>query len=228
MSFFTSGVVGVIDGGIGDLETYHNNYIEGDRSLEEHVSFGQSITDLSGEIVGKKGTAAKQIIDDVESPSIQDGEINIRSQKETVWRWTEFWLAFNGDGPDFVLVKKHNSGFPFGLLSDALDQRVKRASFNLEDMIRDYPGQWTGGFGERQAKVQSGLLWGDDIEDDTEMGDPFISSSKNLIGPTIQYRGQKLKTKISSEGFVQIVDPNDYSREAFIAFVEEMVLPYRN
>lgn len=97
----------------------------------------------------------------------------------------------------------------------------------MDDIRTDFPGQWVGGFEQRSGQVESGLLYGSEIEDDTEMGDPFRqTSNKNVIGPKISYRGDSLKLKIGRDGWVQVVKPGTYQRESYLRFVEDVMMNY--
>ncbi|RLM47874.1 hypothetical protein DVK00_05055 [Haloarcula sp. Atlit-47R] len=83
-----------------------------------------------------------------------------------------------------------------------------------------------GGFQDREDRVRSGTLYGDEIERDIDMGEAFLSSDKNQIGPNIEFDGTEVKVRITEDGLVQVVGPGNYEREKYLAFIDQMLYEF--
>lgn len=223
---FTSGIIATIEDDVGNLADHYEEWEEHDFELQASIEFDHQIIDLRDNVIAKRATAAEQTLERVSQPSIENNGIDITEERKPVWNWTTLWVVQDAEPQDFVVVKNSDGIFAFDRLEDALSTELSQARFDLESIIDDFPGQWVGGFEERQARVQSGMLYGDDIERDSDMGRPFMNSPKSMIGPIVDYRGDRLKLKIGQDGFVQVVAPGDYSREAYLNFIEDVMLEY--
>ncbi|KOX91994.1 hypothetical protein AMS69_15725 [Haloarcula rubripromontorii] len=152
---------------------------------------------------------------------VDNSDVSIGEREETTWVWTEFWLSRD----DFMIVKNSDGIFAFDLVERATGSDIDRVSFDLEDIVSDYSGQWMGSIENRPDNVQSATLYGDDIEDDGDMGDAFLNSSKNQIGPWINYNGQELKVRVGGDWF-QVLKPGDYTREQYLKLYMNVLSAY--
>lgn len=219
---FTSGVVALVVDDFGKLEDTHISEEEGEDNLECYIDIKEEKTSLSGEILYQEGlVAAKRILAEKEV-LIEDGTVDITENRQSSWDWARIWAV-----PDeFIVVSRASGTFPFDKLSESIGIPVRRATFNLTEIVQDHPGHWMGGFEDREERVRSGTLYGDEIERDIDMGDAFISADKNQIGPIIDFGGREIKARVTADGFVQIVSPGDYKREKFLSFIEEILITY--
>lgn len=210
------------------MSDYHNSWEQDGYELSSHVNVDQDIIDLGGDTIARHGRAAQQQLKEKEMPDVETGgDIRIQREHKPEWEWTEFWVVKKDNPGNFAVVRNSDGTFGFELLADATGANIDQVQFDLEEIRRDFPGQWVGGFEERSGRVQSGLLYGDEIEDDVEMGDPFKkTSNKNVLGPKIDYRGQELKVKVGADGWVQIVSPGTYPRDAYLCFLRDVMLNY--
>lgn len=219
---FTSGVVALVPSDFGRLEDTHIPEEEGEDNLECYIDIKEEKTTLDGEVLYQEGiVAAKRILNEKEV-SIDDGTVEIIENRKSNWDWARIWVV-----PDeFILVSRASGTFPFDKLSESIGVAVRRAKFNLTEIVQDHPGHWMGGFEDREERVRSGTLYGDEIERDIDMGDAFISADKNQIGPIIEFEGREIKARVTVDGFVQVVSPGDYRREKFLSFIEEILIIY--
>lgn len=220
---FTSGRIAVIEGQSEELSDYQDTFQSNGRELEALVSVDQDIVDLKDSVVARTGLAAQQQLEESDDVQLQNGDIDIGRTQDIEWVWTNYWVV-----PDeFIVVGSTKGEFAFELLEEVLDAKIKRVNFNLSEIIDDYPGQWMGSFEERADNVQRGTLYGDRIEDDPDMGNAFLESSKRQIGPWINYGDESLKVRIGREGWAQVVSPGTYNREKYLGLVRDILLDYR-
>lgn len=221
---FTSGVVGIIH---GDLQELQDDYITqevGDETLECYINVDKQLRDVQNNLTSLQGKVASQAVSPQKTVSItNDNKINIVTNRDSGWNWTNYWLV---PGKFVVAEKTADGEFPFSQLTDSTGVEITRARFRLSDIVEEYPGQWMGGFQDREERVRSGTLYGEEIEEDIDMGDAFLSSDKNQIGPKIEFGGTEVKVRITEDGLVQVVGPGNYKREKYLAFIEEMLFDF--
>ena len=226
---FMSGVIATIDGELGEPQDFHHTWEKDDYQLSAHINFNRKSMNLKGDVIAHHAKAAEQKLEKEEAADVdEDGVIKVQEKLTPVWKMTEFWIVQKQNPGNFIVARNSEGTFVFDLFSKATGTDIEQVKFDLDEIVSDFPGQWVGGFEERPGRVQSGLLYGDDIEDDIEMGDPFQRTrNKNVIGPKIDYRGQKLKVKVGADGWVQIVSPGSYPRDAYLDFIKDVMLNYR-
>jgi hypothetical protein len=219
---FTSGVVALVPHDFGKLEDAYLSEETGEDDLECYIDIKQEKTNLEGDILYQEGLiAANRILTD-KQVQIDDGNVDITKNRHSDWDWARIWVVPN----EFIVVSKTSGTFPFDKLTEALDLKVRQAKFNLTEIVQDHPGHWMGGFEDREERVRSGTLYGDEIERDIDMGDAFISADKNQIGPIIDFGGREIKARVTADGFVQVVSPGDYQREKYLSFIGEILITY--
>jgi hypothetical protein len=219
---FTSGRIATINGSSGELEELGYSVEENGEELDRYLTVSQDIVDLENNVIARKGIAAKQELEERDDVQLQNGNLQIGSTPEVSWTWTPYWVV-----PSEIVVVGNSKGeFAFELVSRAINAEVEKVTFNLGDIIEDYPGQWMGSFEDRPDNVQRGTLYGDRIEDDTDMGSAFMQSSKPQIGPWIDYQGKSLKVRIGRTGWAQVVSPGTYSQENYLKLVRNILLNY--
>lgn len=219
---FTSGVVALVPADFGTISDTHISEEEGEDNTECYVDIKDEKVSLDGTVLFQEGLiAAKRTLTE-KQVLIDSGSVDVTEKRQSDWDWARIWSV-----PDkFIMVSRSSGTFPFDKLSEAINLDVRRARFNLTEIVQDHPGHWMGGFEDRKERVRSGTLYGDEIERDIDMGDAFISADKNQIGPIIEFDGREIKTRVTADGFVQVVSPGDYQREKFLSFVEEILITY--
>lgn len=219
---FTSGIISLVSGDFGSVEDDYLSEQAGDDDLECYIDIQQEHTDLSGSVIFQEGLIAAKRFMVRENIDIENGSIDIYEERSADWDWSNIWIVPG----EFILVSQALGNFPFNKLSESLGLTVRQAQFDLTRIVQDHPGHWMGGFQDREERVRAGTLWGDEIERDIDMGEAFVSSDKNQIGPIIEYDGQDIKARVTEDGFVQIVSPGSYERQKFLSFIGEVLLEY--
>lgn len=221
---FTSGVVGIIR---GDLQELHDDKVTeeiGDEILECYINVDGQLRDVTNETTAIHGKIASQSVSDRKTVNITDrNQISIVPDRQSAWKWTRYWLV---PGKFVVAESTSDDGFPFDKLTESTGVQINRARFNLSEIVEEYPGQWMGGFQDREEQVRSGTLYGDEIERDIDMGEAFLRSDKSQIGPKIEYGGTEVKVRITEDGLVQVVGPGNYEREKYLTFIEDMLFDF--
>jgi hypothetical protein len=221
---FTSGIVGLVPGDFGKLEDTYLSEEVGDDDLECYIDVKEERTTLDGTVLFQEALVAANRVLTQDEIEIRDGTIDIYEERSKEWDWATVWVV-----PDeFVAVSRASNTFPFNKVSEALGTDVRRANFSLTRIVKDHPGHWMGGIQDREERVRAATLWGEEIERDIDMGEAFVSSDKNQIGPIIEYDGQDIKARVTSDGFVQVVSPGRYKREKYLAFIEDILMEYAN
>ncbi len=220
---FTSGVVGLVKGDLDDIYDDHITEEVGNDTLNCYINVEQRRKDLSGEITTIQGKVATEKYLEQDIVEIENGAIRIKEERKSDWTWSNFWLVPSGR---FIVAESTNGTFPFDKLSQSTGVQIVRANFNLTKIVKQYTGQWMGGFQDRPEQVRSGTLYGEEIETDIDMGEPFLESDKTQIGPLIEFDGQKLKARITKDGLVQVVAPGNYRRERYLSFIDEMLIQH--
>lgn len=215
-------MVGTVHGDISDLEDdYISEAIE-DGQLDCYINVDRRNQDISGNVQSIEGKIAAERITDEKTVEVENGNIQITPDRNPDWTWSNFWLV-----PDkFVVAENVVGDFPFDKLSQSADVDINRSRFNLTEIVQEHPGQWMGGFQDRPERVRSGTLYGEEIEEDIAMGDAFLNSDKNQIGPIVEFDGTEVKARITQDGLVQVVSPGSYTRDKYLTFIEEMLLDF--
>lgn len=223
---FTSGVVGVIHGDLEQLQDAHVTKEVGDKSLDCYINIEEELRDIANNTTAIHGKIASEGVSNQKTVEITDGDqINVITDRKPGWNWTDFWLV---PGEFIVAESTEDDGFPFTELTQATDIQINRARFKLSEIVEEYPGQWMGGFQDREEQVRSGTLYGDEIERDIDMGEAFLRSDKNQIGPSIEFDGTEVKVRITEDGLVQVVGPGNFEREKHLSFIREMLVDFTN
>jgi len=218
---FTSGVVATVSDDFGTVEDDHITEEMGEDELECYIEIQEENQDLSGDVVSQEGLIAARRVVEEEQVQIDGGDIEVSKERFTKWDWSRFWVVPN----EFIVAASVSDSFPFDKLTESLGIPVQQAKFNLSNIVSDHPGHWMGGFEDRDERVRAGTLWGDEIERDIDMGEAFVSSDKNQIGPIIEFDGTEVRARVTKDGFVQVVSP-DYNMEKYLAFLEDMLIDY--
>lgn len=225
---FTTGYIATTAGDVSKISDHKDTTQKQEFKLDSVINTRHELISLQQNSIAHQGQAAEQQLERKETPNVDSsGEIRITNSHEPEWHVTDFWAVSRPDSDDLIVVKNSGGTFAFDLIADAIGMNIKRIRFDLHQILADFDGHWVGGFDERSGRVESGLLYGEDIENDVEMGDPFKrTSNKSVIGPKIDYNGDSLKLKIGRDGWVQVVSPGTYPREAYLNFVNDVMLSY--
>lgn len=205
---------------VDNQQTNFSGFVE--KSKGSDLQSFINVTDTLDTNVGtvKTGIAAEEYYVDQRNLQI-NGNISIKTEEVKQERWTRYWLADN----NYLVVQNKEGRFAYDLVHRITGADVNKIDINIPRIIRDYPGQWMGSFGNRSSNVNSGTLYGDDIENDTELGQAYRNSNKSTIGVKMGYNGDNLMLRIG-ESWFQIVSPGGYTRKDYLEFFEDVLRNY--
>jgi hypothetical protein len=213
----------MISGHIAAVNGQQNTYTgfeedQTDPNLQACVNVNNTLqTDSSTNI--KTGLAVEERF--VETEKIQiNSDISVQVSTEKKQQWTRYWLA----DQEYVVAQNKDGRFAFDLVERIIGGDVDMITFDIISIIDDHPGQWMGSFGDRSSNVSSGTLYGEDIEDDTEIGAAYSNSNKSIIGVRMRYNNDSVMLRVGDSWF-QILSP-DYNRQQYLSFFEDRMLNY--
>lgn len=217
-----SGHIASIESSNDDISEFQS-VVPDTAEFEKYVNIENEFTLSTGSEV-TQGFAVEEYPQEYEAVDVDgngNGEISVGTKERVEKKWTRYWILED----EYVIVENAKGKFAFKLIEAALDGEVEGLSLNLAQIVRDHPGQWMGGFEERSDNVRNGILYGDSIEFDGDMGDAFLNSDKKMIGPDIDYGGEALRLRIGG-GWFQILSPGDYTREEYLEFFDDYLSRY--
>jgi len=161
---------------------------------------------------------------------VKDGKsLTVKMDQEVIdTKWSKFWLSSIG----FLIVQDgRNKEKVFEILGSAFGQppnKIKALGFDIDRMALDYSRKWIGAFKDREGNVHSGTLYGEDIDDDPEFGDPFKHTlKKNQLGITTEhFEGIETKVRVTRKGFLQIFKSLDENPEQVIELIRDEFSDY--
>lgn len=220
---WVSGTVGLIEDKFNKLSDDHVTVPLGEKELDRYIDVKEETMNLSGGVLAQSGLIAGQGMLSKETVNVRSsGSVSIGSTRELGWIWSKFWVVPGR----FVVIENTKNDLAFDVISESKDIDVSNARFNMSKIISDFPGQWMGGFQDRPDRVRAGTLFGEEIEEDVEMGDAFLRADKNQIGPKIEYQGEEVKVRITKDGLVQVVSPGNWRREKYLSLIDDVILDY--
>ncbi|WP_175417037.1 hypothetical protein [Natrinema pallidum] len=218
-----SGVIGVVSSDFSDIEPF-----EGTVSLEGfELTKCIEITDrveLPDGSTAISGRAAEEVITEGEDVQIRDGSIGTYSTREKDLNYTEF-LALPGE---IVIVKSSAGTFAFDLIGSQTGTVVERAKFDLESFVDHHQGDnfWQMGFYGTGGNADKGVVYGDNVQKDGEVGGVLESSKINQIGLEHLYETEPIKITVTESGYVNVYDPSNYESEEFLRYFKDELLSY--
>ena len=213
-----SGKIAKIDDQQSNISGLEDVTESDDAERRQYINVTDELT-INGNTV-KTGLAVKEYFTEVERVDVND-DIEIGTEELKRKMWTRYWISQN----DYVVVQNADGAFALDLVETAINGEVNRATIDIPQIIDDYPGQWMGAFDNRDDNVRSGLYFGDDIEDDQDLGEAFMQSDKNQIGPLMGHQGQELKLRVGTDWF-QVLRPGDFTRREYLEFYEDIISQY--
>lgn len=224
-----SGIIGIVDGEISNLSSFHNSADQDGGELDYSIQVTN--TDHTGN--GKKvitGQAATQKVVEEESVRIDPDSGDIVVQEEPVKKgiYTPFLIV-----PDeFVVVQGSGGTFVFDIFSHQYNiGGVSRATIDLNEYAdRYYAAEsvdpWQVGFYGNIGNAEKGIVYGENVFSDQEIGDVIERSQLSQIGLQYEEGGHIIKMSITESGFVEIYQPSNYEAADFAEFVLENVIEF--
>ena len=226
---WTSGVIAAIEpprDAASRLADFLDQRREGTHTLRSQVRLDERLEHVKGLGTLLAGTVFDEFLV-TQQKLVEDPNGRFRLGEpvtERVARWGRFWLTTKS----VVVAQRFDTAdFTFRILGKALAISINVAAIDIQRMGSDVRGHWLGAISGRRGHVQSAMLYGDDIEDDSDMGETYIRSQKRQIGFWTDYFGGRTKVKVTHDGSVTVYTDLHANRPAYVAFVRDFVLPYR-
>lgn len=211
---------GIEDVNESELLSSNHRFDSLDRCLEVR---GRTKTNAGDTVV--HGRAAFEVLDEQETVEISDKgniETQTRSTKET--KYTEFLAV-----PDeFVVVSSGRGDFLFQILQKYAEHTVQPAYLDLDSFYDQHEDAltWKVGFDERNGRAENGVLHGENVLADSDIGDIISLASKNQLGLDYTYQETNIKVTLARSGYVEVYQPSNFDMADFSSYISSEILPF--
>jgi hypothetical protein len=221
--FMKAGVIGLPEGDFGTIESLEKQISE-DPELLQCIEVQRTQTTDSNLTV-QKGRVAVQHLDERENVEIVDGNIRVQSQTQPVTQYTEFVAVPNR----FVAVSSSSGLFAFNFLGGGT--AIERANIDLDSYFETQQAEkdatpWKAGFYGHLGNAEKGVVYGDRVFDDSDIGGAVASSQKSQLGLSYSQGDGLMKINVTESGYVEVYQPSNYEESEFAEFVVENVLEH--
>jgi hypothetical protein len=218
-----SGKLALVDSDTNDLTSVYNEVSGGDSPFD---TFAETILiddqiNLSHSGTAYKGRAAVESEEKITNKEIEEsGEINNNKSIEKIIKITEFVFI-----PDELLIMNDSSGdFLIPLLNRNTAHSVFAAKINLSECIKriEEPEYWKVGFENRADGAENGVLHGENVLRDSDIGGILDQSQKNQIGITHQINEGRAKSFVTKSGYLELYEP-DHELKGYIQYIFDYI-----
>lgn len=224
-----AGVIGTIDGKFDKIEPFHETQEQDGRRFTRSLQVNRTSHRDSGHTV-YVGEAAIQVIEEVESVKIdpETGEIDVGEQPTKESKYTQF-VAVPGS---FMAVSSGAGIFAFDLLkSQHPGINVQRVELDLNAYADDYytaegVDPWQIGFYGNIGQAEKGVVYGENVISDDDIGDVLERSQINQLGLQYEMMDYDMKVTLTESGYVEVYNPGNIESEEFAEYITDEVLAY--
>jgi len=222
----TSGKISIVESEHSELEALYNEVSAGDTPFE---SFSETLIideeiHLDNNRTAYKGRAAVEDVDEVQQKKVLgQGQIEYQETLEKIVRTTEFLFI-----PDSFLIVENTAGeFILPLLNRNTEHSVFDAKIDLYGYSSEFEdvNHWKVGFEERTDSAENGVIHGDKILQDPEIGNLLGKTQKNQIGIEHPMADDIAKVFVTKSGYLELYQPDLTTRE-FIQYLESNVIQH--
>lgn len=223
-----AGILAVISGEMNDIESFHKSQ-ESDgttftRSLQLEI---EGYTEAGDPIY--VGEAAHQTVEETKTVSInpETGEIVVSEEPRREGKYTEVIVVPN----TFAAVSSGAGEFAFELIQETNPgTSVNRASLDLTQFAKDYYDRpevnpWQVGFYGNIGEAEKGVVYGEDVFDDSEIGEVLERARVNQLGLRYEVRGKEVKVTMSESAYLEVYQPSTFSSEDYANYIINDILP---
>jgi len=224
-----AGVIGNIHGEFSEIESFHSTTKQDGATFTRSLQVNQtkSLEDGSPVFIGE---AATQVIEESESIVIESdtGDIEIAKRGHKEGKYTEF-VAVPGE---FMVVGSGDGTFAFDLLQEQHPgTRVERVNLDLNEYAKDYykadgVNPWQVGFYGNIGSAEKGVVYGDNVIADSEIGDALDRSQVNQLGLEYEMLGYDMKMTMAESGYIEVYNPSNLESEEFAQYIQEEIMDY--
>lgn len=216
------GIIAVARDDFDTIDGFNTSYEERDFELNECVDVTNQ-SNVNGEIEYQIGRALIEDTQKVSVPYVEDGEIKSEKQWQKVVNTTDFIIAPGS----FVIVTDTSGKFFFDIMEDITDTSFSRPTIDLDSYAQTRSGgnPWMYGFDNAGGNAEKGVVYGENVVEDPDMGEVLERSDKNQLGLQFSYSGNRVKMSISANGYVRIIEPG--ASDGFLKnFVQDEFEPF--
>lgn len=170
------------------------------------------------------GEAALEIPEQVDQKLIENDDIIEETRTKTRTIHTH-WLLI----PDEIAVIENSDGqFFYDLLGAEFNCDANRAKLDLTSMRSDYEDTalWQAGFYDRLGTAQKGVVYGEDVLDDEDIGDPLRDAQINQLGLEYEYDGNQMKITLTESGYIEVYQPTEFDSGEFATYLQNQIRQY--
>jgi len=169
------------------------------------------------------GQAAKEVVDEEEDIQIRDNSITVAEEAYISAKYTEFVAI-----PGRVVIPKSSSGtFVFNMISRQVNTTIERGQVNLREFyeVNGTADVWQAGFYDTGGNANNGMLYGDNVMNDSEFERVLEHSQLNQLGLEYEMDSDPIKMTITESGYVNVYQPSNYESKDFLDYIQKEVLP---
>jgi len=219
-----AGILGLLNAPTETIEQFNGHVTQDGIDYQYSVVPQQSLHHPSLNKSIQTGHAAMEVPKETEEINITDGEISQDTGITTNTKYTN-WFLLPGD----LLVVENSTGrFLYELIASELGWQVDRAELDLTTMTADYEETevWQVGFYDHLGTAQKGVVYGDDVVDDQDIGDALADARVNQLGLDYPYQQDSIKVTLTESGYVELYQPSSYDTADFAAYLHDEIQQY--
>jgi len=219
-----SGVLGLINSPAEPIDGFHETTVQDGIEYEYCVEPHKTTTDQELGVTVQTGHAATDIPDETEDIEMSDGSITRVTKPVKQTLHTE-WLLVPGE---FLVIESGEGRFLYDILSSELGWSVNRAQLNLTSMAADYEEThlWQLGFYGNTGTAEKGVVYGDHVVDDSDIGDALGRSQVNQLGIQYEFQQNIIKASLTESGYIEVYQPSSFDSADFAAYIRNEVVDY--
>ena len=217
-----AGIIGKVDGGFSSLESSSNIGEENDSDLRYSFQITRNFHLEDGTPV-YEGEAALEVVEEQESVEIDSktGDISVTSSNVTRGKYSQFFVI-----PDTIMLVGSSDGtFAFDLLQTIKPGvSVSRAQIDLNEYASKYYSStevepWQVGFYGNIGQAEKGVVYGENVVSDDEVGDTLDRSQINQFGMILPVDEKELKITVTESGYIEVYQPSNYGTKQFAEYL---------
>lgn len=216
-----SGIIGLISGESSKFESRHVVQEQDGYEFSRAIETDQPSSDAQNQV--QEGRALIQTVEEEEVAEVDEsGRIYTSEEGRKKSKYSEFLVV-----PGEFVVVEGGGEFVFDLLSSQLTSgTVQKASINLNGCLERIDGTpWQVGFYGKQGDTEKGVLYGDSIFTDEDLGEVAKNSKKNQLGMDHDFQGTSVRSTITESGYINIYQPSNMKSSEFAEYLSTFVIP---
>ncbi|WP_435097240.1 hypothetical protein [Halarchaeum sp. P4] len=224
-----AGILGEVQGDFEDPQSFHQTHHQDGTTFTRSFQIRQN-DHLESGIPVYQGEAAIEVVDESQTVQIDEesGNISVTSAPERRGKYTRFIII-----PDNIMVVASSDGdFAFDLLSEAVPSAgVLQSKLDLNSFAEDYYSAdgvdpWQVGFFGNIGQAEKGIVYGEDVFNDSEMGDLLERSEVNQLGLEYEFRGETVKMTSARSGYVEVYNPSNWDYTEYAQYLSDEISKY--